>query len=700
MDSSGFFQPLWKWGGHWFAQGILPLWNPDVAFGRPYWADPQMGAWYPPLRLFYEWMSPEDAFRFLVVGHQLWGALGFYLFVRDRGIPPWTALAGSLAFGFSFNSLSVMQIPAMLFAFSWIPWVFRTAWWVWERPSSGTGLAFSLALGLQGASGYPLYGYLTAFFLGLDLSIRSAFLLRNVPDQWGRVRGWAGWTLLGAGAAVFFNLAWLLPFSEFLKFSNVDQRLAMSQGIEWKHLASWLNPFFNGHPLHSFTGIDASVSVYFAGLPIVVLLLWGAFRRRVEGVTLFLFLLAFLLSTGPLLGVGLWLKDILPGFHWVVRSGYLISWVVFFGVWAALQAFEGDGSKVKGTKGESSWTWVVLATAGGALALGVPFDLPSFWCGVLAIFLAGRSFSKGRDTGRFFLGLAVLCSLGPVAQSLGYTLPVSFYREAPPCLARMTEPGRIDHEYGVIQKGEAVSGRSIQEAFDQLRGDLIPNWPLNYGREEVFDHDSFFLKDFLKWWYGAARISGAFSKKILDYLDVRYFFGTDPGPGFKRLEAGSAPDPLWVNLSSLSKWHSVTRVLPGTSWDEDMRWAAGHAFDFTKECFAEGDLRTGPYSSRRVDYSSMGPNRLEIEAVGKGRALLVSSETAFPGWVALVDGQEKTCHVVNHDFRGVLLGPGEERVTMTYRPTAVRLGLFLALLAVGLWAGLGIRGGFKAFARI
>jgi hypothetical protein len=223
---------------------------------------------------------------------------------------------------------------------------------------------------------------------------------------------------------------------------------------------------------------------------------------------------------------------------------------------------------------------------------------------------------------------------------------------------------------------------------------------LNYGREEVFDHNSFFLKGFLRWWYGAPRISKAFSKKVLDYLDVRYFYGDEPGPGFRKMEPGSAPDPLWVNLSPVTKWNSITRALRATTWDQDLLWASSHGFDFSKDCFASDGLRSGFYARRVVTIETKGPNGVGINAAGSGKALLASSETAFPGWVAKVGGQEKDWVVVNHDFRGVILEAGQEKVEMTYRPTAVRLGVFLALLVVGLWVGLGIHWGVSAFARI
>src|ERR1035441_3347857 len=72
LDSSRFFYPLWKWGAGVWDRGWIPLWNPDAAFGTPYLADPDMAAWYPPLRACYCFFPPTTAFNLLVVGHHLW----------------------------------------------------------------------------------------------------------------------------------------------------------------------------------------------------------------------------------------------------------------------------------------------------------------------------------------------------------------------------------------------------------------------------------------------------------------------------------------------------------------------------------------------------------------------------------------------------------------------------------------------------
>jgi hypothetical protein len=84
-------------------------------------------------------------------------------------------------------------------------------------------------------------------------------------------------------------------------------------------------------------------------------------------------------------------------------------------------------------------------------------------------------------------------------------------------------------------------------------------------------------------------------------------------------------------------------------------------------------------------------NRVEITVDSVSHALLVLSDTWFPGWRALVNGAEQPLLRVNHTLRGVALEPGERRVEFVYRPQSFTAGLILsmatllAVLATALW---------------
>jgi hypothetical protein len=80
---------------------------------------------------------------------------------------------------------------------------------------------------------------------------------------------------------------------------------------------------------------------------------------------------------------------------------------------------------------------------------------------------------------------------------------------------------------------------------------------------------------------------------------------------------------------------------------------------------------------------------VQIEAALDRSGILVLNDTAYPGWVAEVDGRPAEWVNANYLFRGVLLSPGKHLVRFRYQPKSFRWGAaisgisFAGLLAFG-----------------
>jgi uncharacterized membrane protein YfhO len=68
------------------------------------------------------------------------------------------------------------------------------------------------------------------------------------------------------------------------------------------------------------------------------------------------------------------------------------------------------------------------------------------------------------------------------------------------------------------------------------------------------------------------------------------------------------------------------------------------------------------------------PERVEVEAVVGAPALLVVTDSFYPGWVATVDDVQSPIIRADHAFRAVALAPGTRRVRFVYAPASVRWG--------------------------
>jgi hypothetical protein len=90
---------------------------------------------------------------------------------------------------------------------------------------------------------------------------------------------------------------------------------------------------------------------------------------------------------------------------------------------------------------------------------------------------------------------------------------------------------------------------------------------------------------------------------------------------------------------------------------------------------AEGATRT----ARIARYSA---GALEIETVADGAALLVVSDSYYPGWRAAVDGRPAPLLRTNVILRGVPVPAGRHLVRLWFDPLSVRLGFALSSLAL------------------
>lgn len=682
-DSSRFFFPLWKWGAEVWKGGLVPLWNPDAGFGTPYLADPQMAAWYPPLRSLYSCLGPVDAFNACLAGHHLWALLGFYFFARSRSFSGTSAFLGALFFGFSIHAVSLTALSSLSLSLSWIPWVFLSAGYL-VHSSKGGFLSFSFCLAMQMASGFPLTAGLTLLVLGMERLCGK----EKSGDPWKTAL-----TFLAAiGSAAAFNLAWGIPFGEFLGHSNAAQRLSFHQSEPLEVLLTWLNPFRLGHPLHSPGEGLFELSSYFMGLPALLLVLWGAFTRKLSWVPVLLAGIWVLLSMGNSTWPGEWAEKFLPFYEWVARPGYWMPMVIFSAARLAMEAAERKTEPGK-TPARFDGAWMALSALvfGTALAAGMPGTLRSFWAALLLCLLLGTTLARTPVLRKVLLFGAVLFSMGPAVEGVRFSMDRSYYEKPPAILGEMPRPGRIYVSFPVAERFRGFAGGRVAVVYEGFKNALVSDLPLGFGREVSYFYSSLFLRDPFQWGFSSMRFSERVSRESLDYLGIRYVLGAHHFPGFRWISKDPDPVPVSENLMPSNKWVSIREALPASDWRSDMERLDRAGYSLKRTCFVPDPAKAGVYSLRKVTEGMRTANRVEVSAAGKGRALLVSSETDYPGWNVEIGKKRRPVDEVNHGFRALALEEGEERAVLIYRPASFRLGCFLSLLVCGLWAGMAGR---------
>lgn len=175
-DLSFYFVPLLHFQRAELLTGHVPLWNPWILCGTPFFGNPQAWPLYPSSGLLSV-LSAERAGGIVGALHCLWAMLGTALFLRRRGIGEWGAALGALAFGLGGALVSKCQFPNMVQAGSWLPWLM----WAIEGvvrdypltpnnggaarvrlPIIGAGGNLTLCIGLAALSAHPQMTWMQA----------------------------------------------------------------------------------------------------------------------------------------------------------------------------------------------------------------------------------------------------------------------------------------------------------------------------------------------------------------------------------------------------------------------------------------------------------------------------------------------------------------------------------------------------------
>jgi uncharacterized membrane protein YfhO len=100
---------------------------------------------------------------------------------------------------------------------------------------------------------------------------------------------------------------------------------------------------------------------------------------------------------------------------------------------------------------------------------------------------------------------------------------------------------------------------------------------------------------------------------------------------------------------------------------------------------ATGDSQALPSPGTAV-VESYGANAVRVATDSPTAALLVLSDTYYPGWRAFVDGHEQPLVRGDLLFRVVPVPAGAHEVVFQFEPTSIRVGLAITVVALAIAA--------------
>ncbi len=264
----------------------LPLWDPFIFSGHPFFANGQHSALYP-LRLVVFALFPLWRAYGIFIALQLGLAgLSAYLLGRVIGASPGAAFLGGLAFQFSgFLVVSVVH-PMIVAAASWLPALLafialtmrRHPFLRGERAALPWALGGAVVLGLSMLAGHAEITYFTllvAMAFAAWLALWAAFTLPRrqwVAELFRPLGAVAILFLLGGGLA----MVQYLPLYEVARLSFRQDAVSLAQVLSWaypkRRLITFFVPNFFGNPTHRvvwdfFRGVAVPARVNACGQP-------------------------------------------------------------------------------------------------------------------------------------------------------------------------------------------------------------------------------------------------------------------------------------------------------------------------------------------------------------------------------------------------------------------------------------------------
>ncbi len=701
-DLVSFLYPTYRFAAGALHSGVWPLWDPFLYLGAPHIADIQAGFLYPPNLLLFliQPAFPYQSLQWLSIGHIWFAGAGMYLFLarglRTRRL---AALAGALAFMFSdafvvhFGNLNFNAVA------SWLPWVF----WAFRA-----GINESVKLRWAALAGVLLAiasfaGHIQAtLFVLLALATYSGLNLWQQREEAAPGRralaylAYLATTLLVTVLLAAPILVPALQLTSYTARASWNYTEAAGYSLSPAQWIGWFIPGFFGRGPQFHWGAWPRVEVGYLGiLPLILAGLALVLRRERRTWTwIGLAMASFILALGIYAIPHGWLT-LLPGFSQLRAPARLVLLTDF--ALAALAAIGLDAALspllVAGYAGlQKVWRGLGFAT-GAVWAFGVPLMYLALllvqnqdpaivtrvsitliavmvFAGLLAASLFWLAALRGRwarpDTLAWAAAGLILLDLASngAYQDLGNQDPSRTFQhpEIASFLAGQNGPFRIDARTGI----------------DSL---WQPDTSLFYGLEDVGGVvNPLILADVQRYWEGL----GSRSSRLYDLLNSRYVIArkdvTLDWQKFKLVFDGDPNLNVYENQQVLPRAFIVSGVQ--SVGDHQAAWDGIHAagFDPATVAFVEtpsGGLPGGGHGS--VSDMRSGPGRLALQVTADGPALLVVSQTWYPGWQVRVDGVAKGAALrADYAFQGYPVSAGTHQVEFVFTSPGWRLGWLIA----------------------
>ncbi|HEY2382248.1 MAG TPA: YfhO family protein [Terriglobia bacterium] len=711
-DSVTLFYPWRVFQEAALRRGEFPLWNPAILAGTPFLAEAQSALFYP-IHLLLFLMYPPTFWTFNLLLNLALSGFFTVLFLRSIGASRSGAFAAGIIFsccGFlaawqSFSSLADTAI--------WLPCILWTVNRLCSRPSIGYMIVSAFAFAMPVLAGHPETA-LHVILMASAFAIWQCIAIGWKKGPAGRLLLWftaTGLLSLGLTAVQLLpTLEWipLLPYSLALHWPPLQTRSILaffsrdllanpnSAGLLIPENAAYVAPIaFLLAPLSLFTRNRRSAwfLVLAGALGTCTVYGWWPVHSIVDHIPMLAgvrngrMLLLVDFSLAGLAGLGITaleseLSAITISRRWMWSA---IAIPLAFAAACIWRIAISTGSVVPALRGpESTALFLILGFVLIALRITNALNARPFFC-LLLLLLAV-------DLGTFRTGIlpfARRSEIFPKAPTFDF-----FKAHADPYRFRVAA---LDSTY--INNAEMIYGLAAVNGYDMT---LVRFKNFLADLEEPATHTITLI---------AKSVANAPDRRM-DLLNVKYLVGTPWNDSYAALNGrpdrfklvfSDGPVSVFENLNVLPRSFFVPASKGSIEVQPDeqreLLRLKDPSFDPEKSVILQAlpPSLAGAYTQNgvtvpdvpnAVSIVSGRTNGMDLAVENAQPGVLIVSQTFYPGWLAVVDGEETAVVPADYALVGIPLRPGAHTIKLEFRPLSFRIGLIISVLSILLAAGL------------
>lgn len=683
-DLISLFYPFHAFAAREERAGRLPLWNGTILTGFPFQAIAQSALLYP-LNFIYGFLPVPWAWAATMAVRMFLAALFTALLLRELGASP----AGCIVSGIVFaccGFMTVWQSYGIADSAMWLPMICYATIRLRRQPSAAGIVLLAISFAMPVLAGHPetaahlsIAGCALAFFL-FEKRFITHFAL-------------AGVLALGlASVQIIPTVQWLGELK--LNLSIPEPALTRHDGQGFFSRDILMSPNSALVPVPEGASYAGMISLLAA--PLAFLYKPRRHAAFFAGAALLALLVAF--SINP--------------FHWIVQHLPLIkAWkngrLILFGdfgiaVLAGLgvTALERDGFR-------KTPAWILMLLAALASAAGIfevfratqgPAPLMRGPAGSLiflaaAVLLLSLRLMRRLPATPFAVLVCTLAAADMISFSWGfpgYAKPAEIYPPAPvfQFLRNQGTPG----SFRIAKFGYPIPANAgMMYGIEMAEGYYLPTERARLftaGLREERDDGIFFLAD---------NVTRARDRRF-DLLNARYIVVPASGAEFDMVS--NQPDrfsavyrepsvAVFENRYALPRAFAVPRTGAEVISDPDgqLNRLKDPGFDPLQRVVLSSQLQPGGGSAatplrQLVNLISSASGSSTFSTETSVPSVLVLSQIAYPGWRALIDGQNAPVLTVDYALSGVSLPAGRHEVRFTFEPRLFGAGAVISLVSL------------------